>query len=252
MGQLSWVSAGRTDVGRVRSSNQDSLVVDQVHGLFVVADGMGGHAGGEIASQICAETISRCLVRDLHILTSKIKSHPIQPIFELCSRAINAASLKIYERALEQPNLHGMGTTATFVQVVDGHAYCAHVGDSRLYLVRSGFIYQMTSDHSLVSEQVLAGRITEEEAKKHKLKNVITRCVGYQESEYADTFHFALEEHDFIMLCSDGLHGRISNREICKIIADTGLGSVDLLIEKANQNGGDDNITAIVVGIVAT
>src|SRR5690606_9309342 len=146
---------GRTDIGSVRSVNQDNLLVSGDESLFIVADGMGGHAGGEIASGLAIECIKDYLARYSSVFDGGAsKSHPDGKITYTLASAINFASTRIYERALEEPSLKGMGTTTTVLKFFDRYAYCAHVGDSRLYLYRCGFIYQLSEDHSLVSEQL--------------------------------------------------------------------------------------------------
>lgn len=239
-------AVGVTDVGRVRKANQDSFFVDPESSLLVVADGMGGHAGGEVASQLCIQKIQAHLAAEQRHLTGTIDHHPDPRVASVLANAVNHASTKIYERALEEPHLRGMGTTATLLKVVDGYAYCAHVGDSRLYLVRSGFIFQISNDHSLVSEQVRAGLLTREEAELHHLRNVITRSVGYQEEEDVDKFSFPLEDGDFFVLCSDGLHGKVSDMEISKLIQKDGLDAARPLVNLANERGGEDNITVVI------
>jgi protein phosphatase len=241
---------GATDVGRVRSANQDSFLANAGERLFIVADGMGGHAGGEIASSLCVQEISRYLKEHHKELDGKeAPQHPDARIAHVMAHAINHASTKIYERALEDPSLRGMGTTATVVKVIDGHAYLAHVGDSRCYLVRCGYIYQITNDHSLVSEQVRAGLLTKEEAELHHLRNVITRSVGYQEEEDVDTTSLALEDGDFMILCSDGLHGKVTDKEISLMTQDLGTTAVSKLISLANERGGDDNISVVILAV---
>lgn len=235
----------KTHVGAVRSINQDSIYWDESEGLFIVADGMGGHAGGEIASKLCIEIIS-----------DRLKGLPKEIFLEdagvslVLSNAINEASTKIFERALEDSDLKGMGTTASVLKLAEGKAFCGHVGDSRLYLCRAGFIYQITNDHSLVSEQLHAGVISEEEAENHHLKNVITRSVGYQEEEHVDFFSFELEKEDKILLCSDGLHNKISDQELSRLICEKSCDSIDQLIDMANVRGGEDNISAIIVDVL--
>jgi len=239
---------GSTDVGQVRSVNQDSFLVNDGDRLFIVADGMGGHAGGEIASQVCVKEISGYLDRNADIFLGRDnRPHPDPRISNALVQAVNYASTKIYERALEDPTLRGMGTTATVCKIVDDRAYVAHVGDSRLYLIRCGMIYQVTNDHSLVSEQVRAGILTKEEAELHHLRNVITRSVGYQEEEDVDTTCLGLEKGDMIIMCSDGLHGPVADVEISQIAKDQQLESVESLIKLANERGGDDNITVVVI-----
>lgn len=239
-------SLGVTDIGAVRSTNQDSLLVDNASGLFIVADGMGGHAGGEIASQMAIDAIGNYFADHCDSLAS---SDPTK-ICKTIADAINFASARIFEKALENPSLKGMGTTVTLGRCINNSFYCGHVGDSRLYLIRSGFLYQMTHDHSLVSEQVRAGILTEEEAEVHHLKNVITRSVGYQEEEEVDTLHFTLQNKDLILICSDGLHGKVSETEISSTTNAYGCGAAEKLVSRANQNGGDDNITVIVIEVI--
>ncbi|MFK7824354.1 MAG: Stp1/IreP family PP2C-type Ser/Thr phosphatase [Oligoflexales bacterium] len=238
---------GLTDRGLVRKTNQDAYLIDLNSMLLIVADGMGGHAGGEVASKLCIECVDE-------VFHSKLKEFPKEELNELkatrsLSDAINVASTRIYEKALEEPNLKGMGTTATVVKIINDKTYFAQVGDSRLYLLRCGFIYQLTQDHSLVSEQVAAGVISEEEAKNHQLRNVITRSVGYQEEEYVDTGSLNLEDQDFLVLCSDGLHGKVSNREIANLVLRYEVDAVDPLVDLANERGGEDNITLIILKV---
>ncbi|HYX38289.1 MAG: Stp1/IreP family PP2C-type Ser/Thr phosphatase [Pseudobdellovibrionaceae bacterium] len=243
-------AVGRTDIGRVRSTNQDSMLVENETGLFVVADGMGGHAGGEIASRICIEQVKREVASKIDPeLVQSVKSHPDPALLQALANSINYASARIYEHSLEDPSLRGMGTTATVVKIVEDYAYCAHVGDSRFYLVRSGFIYQLTFDHSLVNEQVRAGILTPEEAEVHHLKNVITRSVGYQEEEDVDTLCVQLEKGDLLVLCSDGLHGKINDAELSQIANKRGTASVAELVDLANDRGGEDNITLIMAEV---
>ena len=244
-------SQGKTDIGRVRSVNQDSYAIDDSNRLFIVADGMGGHAGGEIASKLCIECIRSYAENARQTFHDKQdRTHPDGKITETLSSSINFASMKIYERALEEPSLKGMGTTATVLALVDNYAYCAHVGDSRLYLFRCGFIYQLTSDHSLVNEQIQAGLISKEEAKFHQLRNVITRSVGFQEVEDVDTYSLPVEPGDVFLICSDGLTGKIEDAAISQLIAEKRVDAIDDLIQIANERGGEDNITAVLVEVV--
>lgn len=250
-GVLVVTAEGLTHVGQVRSTNQDSFLLKPERQLYVVADGMGGHAGGEIASSLCVQEISTYLEKksDVFLANKADLKHPDPRIAHVQADAINHASTKIYERALENPNLKGMGTTATLCQIVDKQAYLAHVGDSRCYLLRCGFIYQLTNDHSLVGEQVRAGLITKEEAELHHLRNVITRSVGYQEEEDVDTTSIALEPGDLLVMCSDGLHGKVTDKEISTLVTGHKLKATSKLIDLANERGGDDNITVVIVEI---
>lgn len=251
---LKIIAKGETDVGQVRAVNQDAIHVDTNAGIFIVADGMGGHAGGEIASAMCIENILEWLKKeDLLGITLPKKfnreHHAASLIQGELARAINHASHRIYERALEEPMLKGMGTTATALKIIGGTAYVAHVGDSRLYLIRCGLLYQISHDHSLVSEQLRAGLLTDEQASLHHLKNVITRSVGYQEEEEVDTYEIALQDADLLVLCSDGLHGEVGNQELSLMVSNLGVEAVPQLIKQANENGGQDNISIIVVEI---
>lgn len=241
---------GMTDIGQVRSTNQDSFLIDDKTHLYIVADGMGGHAGGEIASRLCIEKIAEYIAGHEEVFSlEKNKDFPTSEALITVSDAVNHASSKIYEASLEDPSLRGMGTTATMVKIVGNQAIYAHVGDSRLYLLRAGFLYQITFDHSLVSEQVRAGIISAEEAENHHLKNVITRSVGYQEEEDVDTGALTLEQADRLLLCSDGLYGKVNDCEVSKAAASLGLDAVSALVDLANDRGGEDNITALVVQI---
>lgn len=233
---------GHSDRGRVRQTNQDSYYLNHDKKIFIVADGMGGHAGGEIASQLCIQEVL-CYLDD-HGFFAETKT---DALLHLLVGSINHASAKIYEYALEKPSLKGMGTTATLLYMRGDKAYCAHVGDSRAYLIRKGFLYQLTSDHSLVNEQVRAGLLTAEEAEHHHLKNVITRSVGYQEREEVDTLALDLEDNDQLVLCSDGLYGKVTNKEIVSLINNYNVKAVPKLIDLANERGGEDNITAVVI-----
>lgn len=251
MAELKISAQGQTDVGRIRSANQDSFLIDHPQQLYIVADGMGGHAGGEIASKLAIEEVQKFIGTNQDIFSSN--DDPDDPkICQELARGVNHASAKIYERALEDPSLKGMGTTATLVKFIGHRAYCAHVGDSRLYLIRTGFLYQITFDHSLVNEQVRAGVITPEEAEIHRLKNVITRSVGYQEEEDVDTTSFDVYDNDILLLCSDGLHGKVNDRELSNLAKERQLDAVDDMIAMANERGGEDNITAILIKITKT
>lgn len=245
MGNWQFYSEAVTDRGLVRSSNQDSYLARDDIRLYIVADGMGGHAGGEIASRICVEEIQGSLFSQLLFSTEM----PQEQISKNLISAVNAASTKIYENSLENPHLRGMGTTATVLLFIGDAAFWAHVGDSRLYLKRSEMIFQLTYDHSLVSEQLRAGLITEGEAQAHKLRNVITRSVGYQEEEEVDVGMLQVEAGDCFMLCSDGLHGKVTREEISSILSSMETGAANQLLNVALERGGDDNITVAVVRV---
>lgn len=246
------VSAGRTDVGRKRNHNEDSYLIDDELKLYVVADGMGGHAGGGTASRIAVETIDRELrnSRDKPEGHAFSSSTPLQesPLPDVIRNAVEAACLAIFNAAQEDPRLAGMGTTVIALLVKGNHAFFAHVGDSRAYLVRGDMIQQISEDHSLVNEQIKAGMITPEEAKHSRYKNIITRSVGFEEEVQVDVMGLTLEPGDTFILCSDGLANMVEDEELREVLRKSPLEETpQKLVELANDRGGDDNITVIVV-----
>lgn len=244
-----------SDVGMVRESNQDSFAIDHNAGLYMVADGMGGRAGGEIASNLAVSTVSLELTRNLDSMLAR----NIPGRRTLLSQAINSASLKIYERSLELPQFRGMGTTATVLWIPPPHhspsrsadqAIIAHVGDSRCYVFRTGLLYQITEDHSLVNEKLKSGLLKRGDPIIAQTRNIITRCVGYQEEEEVDTFVLPLFHGDRFLLCSDGLTGKVDDVEISANLAQPDIDGIpNNLINLANSRGGEDNITVMVVAV---
>lgn len=247
-------SCGITDIGRKRQKNEDSYLVNDKIQLYVVADGMGGHAGGEFASKIAVSTVEEIIKGNdapVEIKQSYFQGKSQESEEGKLKRAITQAGSKIVQRAIEDPDLRGMGTTATVLYFDDSKAYVAHVGDSRAYCVRNAEIIQITEDHSLVNEQLKSGLITEQEAKTHQLKNIITRSVGVQEEVEVDTIVWGVMTEDSYLLCSDGLSNMIQNHEILAYInryptEEAARKMVDL----ANERGGDDNITLILVKVL--
>lgn len=235
----------RTDVGMVRTGNEDNFFAeaDAVRGVFVVADGMGGHAAGEVASEMAVQIVSRTLL-------------PLRSVKEEHAAALVAQSLKdanraIYERMLAEVDKQGMGTTAS-VMVMSDHGYLiGQIGDSRIYLLRDGALVQITKDHSYVQEQVDAGLLTPEQARYHPYSNVITRCVGASDEVEADIYAGEIRVGDVFLLASDGLTGMVDDRRLQQLLlARSGPGRiVDALIAEANNRGGLDNITAIVIQV---
>ena len=242
--QLS-VAAG-TDVGRIRAGNEDNLYADadQERGLFIVADGMGGHAAGEVASEMAVQIVARDFagVRDL--------TGP-DPLLQMAA-ALKAANRAIYERTIVEADKQGMGTTASCLAMGQGRWIIGHIGDSRIYLFRDGTLRQVTKDHSYVQEQVDAGFLTPEQARYHPYSNVITRCVGANAEVEADVLHGELQNGDVFVLASDGLTGMVEDPQLKKILEtrQTPGRMVDALITEANRRGGLDNITAVVVHVV--
>jgi serine/threonine protein phosphatase PrpC len=245
------VSAGLTDVGRKRTHNEDSFLIDDEIQLYVVADGMGGHAGGGTASKIAVETIDKELRAAWQAKESAFNaSGPLQesPLPEILRSAVEKACMAIFSAAQDDPRLQGMGTTVISLLVKDDHALFAHVGDSRAYLVRGDLIQQISEDHSLVNEQIKAGMITPEEAKHSRYKNIITRSVGFEEEVQVDVMGLLTEPGDSFILCSDGLANLVEDHELRDLVLKHPLEELPgRLVDLANERGGDDNITVIVV-----
>ena len=231
---------GKTDVGSVRTNNEDAFSVNATEkgGLFIVADGMGGHNAGEVASAMAIQTI------EMEMAVSSVDN----VVLNLRS-AIRSASKRIHRHAMTKQELSGMGTTVDVCWIEGMEAIIAHVGDSRVYLFREGKLHQITIDHSLVEEMVISKQISREEAKVHPMRNVITRALG-DENVQVDIMEVELQDQDRFLLCSDGLTGMVSDEKIEAImLEDTPEHIVDTLIKTANDNGGEDNITAVVVFI---
>jgi serine/threonine protein phosphatase PrpC len=248
------VSAGLTDVGRKRNHNEDSFLIDDELQLYVVADGMGGHAGGGTASRLAVEAIDKELrrareSRDNPFVTTPTLQDALLP--DALRTAVEKACLAIFTTAQEDPRLSGMGTTVISLVVRDNQAFFAHVGDSRAYLIRGPLIQQISEDHSLVNEQIKAGMITPEEAKHSRYKNIITRSVGFEEEVQVDVMGMVAEPGDIFLLCSDGLANMVEDQELHELVhTSPHFGDIPKrLIELANERGGDDNITAIVVQV---
>ena len=244
-------SSARTDVGMKRDHNEDSFLVNEDIGLYVVCDGMGGHAGGETASRLAVQTIEKELISAKLRIDDPFSakaSLPESPLAGALREAVEGACAAVFRSSRANPELAGMGTTCISLLVQGEHAIVGHVGDSRAYLVRDGQVWQLSEDHSLVNEQVRAGLLTEEEAKHSRLKNIITRSVGFEEDVLVDVVGVETRSGDKFLLCSDGLSNLIDNDEIRDALVQTALDQVpEMLIQLANSRGGDDNITVIAV-----
>jgi len=246
-------AVGQTDVGQRRDHNEDSFLVDAALGLFIVADGMGGHAGGGTASRLAVETIQRSVLEarerepGLFGAPSGVEESPLPDVLR---EAVEAACTRIFEAAQGNPDLSGMGTTVT-AALLDGRtAFIAHVGDSRCYLLRGGKIYQVSEDHSLVNEQLKAGAISADEAKHSRFKNIITRSVGFEQQVQVDLLGVELEASDVLLICCDGLSNLVDDAEILQVVGESPLDETpSRLIEVANERGGDDNITVVLVRV---
>jgi protein phosphatase len=266
---MSFKAASRTDIGRRRSQNQDSYAMEPQYGLFIVADGMGGHKGGEIASAMAVSTIVE------HVRAAQ-QAADWQP-GPVIRDAIIKANEAIFARSAQDPSLRGMGTTTTALLFKDHQLIIGHVGDSRAYYFNSqklgssggasdrgaifpvDTIWQLTRDHSLVQERLRAGLITRAEVKEDQLRNVITRSVGFEEKVNVELYEMKVSQGDTFLLCSDGLSGLAEDPTILAIVqanlapsqdnANPFERTTEKLVEKANANGGDDNITAVLVQV---
>ena len=246
-------SYGISNVGMKRGQNEDNYLVNDDLQLYVVADGMGGHLGGEFASKMAVTTVEEVVQRLSTPEATQIRGvNSIDSSFgDRLRFAIKEAGRRIFDQALYDESLKGMGTTTVAVLLHDGKAYVANVGDSRGYFLRNGSIEQITEDHSLVGEQVKAGIISARDAKGHRLKNIITRSVGYQEEVESDICVKDLKAGDRILLCTDGLSNLVDDNEIESIVMDNPIKEAcQKLVDLANERGGDDNITIVVVQAV--
>ncbi len=228
-----------TDKGKKRESNQDSFLIDDRLGLFIVADGVGGHTGGEVASALAVETVRE--------VVGHPKANQFKPK-EVVYQAYEEASHRIFDRATQEVRLNGMGTTMVMGYYRDTKLYVANVGDSRCYLFRKPYIWQVTEDHSLINEQIRLGMMSEEQARKVVGKNVITRSVGFERDVFPDILEREVSSGDTFIFCSDGLSGMVTDNELAALLNHTPIEKVtQVMIEKALHHGGDDNVTALVV-----
>jgi protein phosphatase len=236
---LHYTAAGASDRGRKRASNEDAYGFSVEHGVYVVCDGMGGAAAGEIASSLAKD-------ETLRAITERLKSTPLA---EAADQAISQANEAIFSRSLQNEKLSGMGTTLVILVAEDRRAWIFNVGDSRCYRLRKQHLEQITLDHSLVEEQVRMGRMTSAEALRSPLRNVITRALGTQSIVTPDVFELEAEPGDLFLLCSDGLTRELPDPTIEHLLsADFSLDQLCAnLINAANRAGGQDNITCLLV-----
>ncbi|MDD5167793.1 MAG: Stp1/IreP family PP2C-type Ser/Thr phosphatase [Syntrophales bacterium] len=244
-------TAAMTDVGRVRLNNEDSYYANDEIGLFVVADGMGGHASGEIASKMTVD-----IIRDYFKGSGKNQPVQIGPymrdysdVTNRLASAIRLANMAVYEASLSSPELQGMGTTVAAIQIAGNRLSIAHIGDSRVYLIRAENIEQLTDDHSVVYEQIKRNLISKEDASKSEIRNILTRALGISDDAEVDLAEMTLSPGDILLLCSDGLNGMVDDTDILSIIlaSDDPPAACKKLIAAANANGGKDNITVVLI-----
>lgn len=235
----------QTDVGLKRDINQDAILVDHDLQLYIVADGMGGHKGGEVASAMAVEAVQDTVRR--HANDSKLNARRV------LADAYREASLRIYQKsAYENPELLGMGTTMVLLWATKDRLYIGNVGDSRAYLFRiPNMLWQLTEDHSLINEQVKAGVISEEEAPHVVGRNVITRSVGFEKDVLADVLEREAVPDDLYLLCSDGLSGLVQTNKLVEILTkNRPTEAVSKLVKEAKAAGGDDNISVILIKVL--
>jgi len=241
------ISTGATDIGMKRSTNQDSICLYKRRHFFAVADGMGGHNGGDIASQMSVKILPE-------FIENNKSTNDIPKILEDSFKHVNKA---IYNHGQENLDLKGMGTTLTAIMVDGNEMNIANVGDSRTYLINNNKIFQISRDHSLVQEKLNIGIYDRAQAHADPQKNVLIRTIGFEPEVEVDTFKYKIQKNDMFLLCSDGLHGKVSDADIIHIInsqipnpAEADQESLDALVQKlirqANDNGGQDNISVII------
>jgi len=241
-------SAGNTNTGRIRTNNEDSFLVDDALGLYVVADGMGGHAGGETASSMSVA----CLQETVRALTDKAVRPDAPPREPGAVRALEqgfiAANRAVFDAGSRDPALRGMGTTMTALFREGGLMHIAHIGDSRAYLLRNGSLEQLTRDHSVVAEQVRAGVLTPEAARSSPFRHVISKAIGIDPAARPDLRTVGIRSGDLYLLVSDGLTEMVTDEEIRLIVGEAPFALIPgELIERANERGGVDNITVVAV-----
>lgn len=240
------LSSGKTDVGCVRSTNQDSIYLNPQKNLFIVADGMGGHNGGDIASAMSVKYTPEFLL-----------SHFSKDPIEATGKSIQYANKAILKKSRQDEKLKGMGTTTVLLYFKGSNLYVGNVGDSRAYLVSQNKLFQLSRDHSLVHEKLNMGIYTRDEAHNDKMKNILVRTVGYEDDVEVDVFTYKVKRNDIFLICSDGLHGEVSDPDILEIIRrnlpvphnatqhDLDA-AVNQLLQQALDNGGKDNVSVVM------
>ncbi len=241
------VAAGMTDIGMKRKTNQDAIYLNPEKHLFVVADGMGGHNGGDIASQMATEVLPDYVIKNYDKDPAKLQKE-----------AVLTANKAIKKHGEENEELVGMGTTLVSQLFRGPYLYLANVGDSRSYLFNNKKLYQLTSDHSLVQEKLNLGFYTREQASEDPQKNVLVRTVGFEDEVEVDVFTYKVHRNDVFLSCSDGLHGKVSEKDLvyllnkhipdpAKATKETLQKTCQVMIDLANKNGGQDNISVVLV-----
>jgi PPM family protein phosphatase len=234
--------AAKSDVGRVRTNNEDCLLIDEPLGLLIVADGMGGHVGGEVASAMAITAIAA------YVKNYVVRPEPAHQTAALLQAAIRTADEAIWTHAYTHDNLRGMGTTVVLALCQAEQVHVAHVGDSRAYLLHHGEFRQLTEDHSVVAQLIKTGRLTPRRGRTHPLRHQITRSLGSREA-VADLLCTTWQAGDYLLLCSDGLTNMVEDHNIKELILQGGTdvpAACEELVTRANANGGEDNISVIL------
>jgi serine/threonine protein phosphatase PrpC len=248
-----WLGVGLTDIGRVRKLNQDAFSLDNVRQLWVLADGMGGHAGGEVASQIAVDTIPQEFQR---LLAAQLSPSPAAATLETwLIQAIETANQRIREQASQNTEIKGMGTTIVAVAITQTHdtslAVIAHSGDSRAYVLKNGSLALLTRDHTLMEERLALNLITPEQVRTHPLRHVLTKGLGIDPQALPTVQTYSLESTDLLLLCSDGLTKMLTDPEMQTLVLKEApnLDRIkNTLVATANRLGGEDNTTVVVIG----
>ncbi len=235
----------KTDIGKARELNQDYYYVspptDEIK-LYILADGMGGYKGGEVASKLATETVKEYIYETFDQIDKQKET-----ILEMIRQAMNYANQKVYEKSQNQKELEGMGTTLEVCLIYNNKAYIGHIGDSRIYRLRKGVMRRLTKDHSYVQQLVEDGKITRQEATTHPKKNMLTKALGCTPYVEPDLRARNIEKGDVFMMCSDGLTNMIAEEKICETILEDKSSAADELIKRANSFGGYDNITVVII-----
>jgi len=245
-----WIGVGLTDAGRVRPTNQDSLLIDNHLGLWIVADGMGGHAGGDVASQMAVKTIRTYIAKN----KPRKPGAPEEEWKALLNAAVVEANTAIRYRGKTKPALKGMGTTVVCAFMPDPHgehAWIIHVGDSRAYLIRNQHITALTRDHTLLEERIQVGLLPRSTPSSHELGHVLTRAIGVESIVEPEIAQHRLQPTDEILLCSDGLNKMMNDEQIFEVLQNfsthTPQQKCQALVDRANERGGKDNTTVVMI-----
>ena len=235
----------KTDIGRVREQNQDYYYIPETieePQIYILADGMGGYKGGEVASKLATESVKKYIQNNFED-TPKNK----EDILKLIENAVEYANMVVYEKSKEIPELEGMGTTLEVCLIYNNKAYIGHVGDSRIYRIRKDIIRKLTKDHSYVQQLIEDKKITREEAKSHPKKNMLTKALGCTPYVEPDIRARNFEKGDIFIMCSDGLTNMVEEKRICELVKEDISTAANKLVNEANQAGGYDNITIIII-----